>query len=87
MTAETGASQKHPPKDRPDRQPLDPKSDNPSENSRLHAATTIQSVVEPGDYPPEQRALQVAAGTDGTEPAEGQRSVAGNRKTRPGAAG
>lgn len=74
MTAETGASQNHPTKDHPERKPLDSKSDNPSENSRLHAATTIQSEVTPEDYPPEKRALQVAAGTDGTEPAEGKQS-------------
>lgn len=57
MTAETGASQKHP-KD-PDRKPEDLKSDNPSENSRIHAATTIQSVVKPEDYPEEKRRMQV----------------------------
>jgi hypothetical protein len=65
MTAETGASQKHPSKDHPERKPLDPRSDNPSENSRLHAATTIQSEVTPEDYPEEKRDLQVAAATDG----------------------
>lgn len=73
MTAETGASQKHPPKDRPDLKPVDLKSDNASENSVIHAATTIQSVVEPEDYPAEKRALQVAAGTDGTKPPEGRK--------------
>jgi len=66
MTAETGASQKHPSKDHPERKPLDPRSDSPSENSRLRAATTIQSEVTPEDYPEEKRGLQVAAGTDGT---------------------
>lgn len=63
MTAKTGASEKRS-KSR-SKQPIDLESDNPSENSRLHAATSIQSSVQPGDYPETERSLQVAAGTDG----------------------
>jgi len=64
MTAKTGASQKHP--KHPEKHPVDLKSDNPGENDRLHAATTIQSSVNPEDYPEKKRHLQAAAGTDGT---------------------
>jgi len=63
MTAKTGASQKHSDSDR--KQPVDLKSDNPSEDNRLHAATTIQSSVTPDDYPEEKRRLQVDAATNG----------------------
>ena len=65
MTARTGASQKHPGQKHPGKKPIDLESDDPSENDRLHAATTIQSAVEPGDYPADKRGMQVAAGTDG----------------------
>ena len=44
-----------------DKAPLEPASDNPSLNSRLHAATTIQSSVKPEDYPEEKRAMQTAS--------------------------
>jgi hypothetical protein len=50
--------------------PLDPKSDNPSQNSRLHAATKIQSSVTPEQYPEEERRLQALPSQ---EPAEGDR--------------
>jgi hypothetical protein len=40
----------------------------PSENSRLWAATAIQSDVEPDDYTDEQREEQVAAATGGRKP-------------------
>jgi len=63
MTAKTGASQKHSDSDR--KQPVDLKSDDPSEDNRLHAATTIQSSVTPDDYPEEKRRLQVDAATNG----------------------
>ena len=45
--------------------PIEIDGDNPSQNSRLRAATAVQSSVTPGDYPAEERAQQVAAGTDG----------------------
>lgn len=38
--------------------PLDPRSDNPSLNSELRAATQNQSSVTPEDYPAETRAMQ-----------------------------
>lgn len=79
MTAETGPGQKHP--KTPEKKPLEPEGGSPSEADRLHAATTIQSAVTPEDYPPEKRALQVAAGTDGTRPVEGAPI---RRKTPPG---
>jgi len=41
--------------------PLDLKSDNPSENDRIHAATTGQGEVTPEDYPVEKRNEQVKA--------------------------
>jgi hypothetical protein len=50
--------------------PLDPEGPSPSENSRLHAATHVQSDVTPEDYPADKRQMQVAAGTDGTVPKE-----------------
>lgn len=40
---------------------LDPRSDNPSQNSRLHAATKIQSPVSPEDYPEAEREAQLDA--------------------------
>lgn len=50
--------------------PLEPKSDNPSLNSRLHAATKIQSSVTPEDYPEADRKMQAKSSE---EPAEGER--------------
>jgi hypothetical protein len=47
--------------------PVEPKSDNPSLNSRLHAATEIQSSVTPQDYPARDRQLQVEQSTAGKE--------------------
>jgi hypothetical protein len=44
-----------------------------SENSRLWAATAIQSDVEPEDYTAEQREEQVAAAVDGHEPGRGKK--------------
>ncbi|MES2492942.1 MAG: hypothetical protein V4579_06625 [Pseudomonadota bacterium] len=49
--------------DKQTRKPIDLKSDNPSQNSRTHAATSIQSVVEPEDYPTAERDAQVEAAT------------------------
>lgn len=46
-----------------DCKPLEIESDNPSQNSRLKAATKIQSSVRPKDYPAQDRADQVKAGT------------------------
>ena len=40
---------------------LEPPAGSPGERSRLHAATRIQSSVTPADYPPGDRAAQVAA--------------------------
>jgi hypothetical protein len=40
----------------------------PSENSRLRAATAIQSSVEPESYTEEQREEQVAAATGSRKP-------------------
>lgn len=40
---------------------LDPRSDNPAQNSRLHAATRIQSPVTPEDYPEAERQAQIDA--------------------------
>jgi hypothetical protein len=39
-----------------DRNPLKPKSESPSLNSEIFAATEIQSQVTPEDYPLDQRA-------------------------------
>ncbi|MCH7628798.1 hypothetical protein [Novosphingobium sp.] len=44
-------------------EPVELESDNPSENSRIKAATEIQSQVRPDDYPKQARAAQVAAAT------------------------
>ena len=33
------------------KKPLDPQTDNASQNDQIHAATTIQSSVIPEDYP------------------------------------
>lgn len=52
--------------------PLDAKSDNASLNSELHAATKVQSNVRPEDYPPEERAMQVASAQ---APVEGDRKA------------
>ena len=35
--------------------PLEPSSDNPSQNSKIHAATANQSSVDPDDYPAKER--------------------------------
>lgn len=40
--------------------PVNPKSDNPSLNDRLHTATQVQSSVKPEDYPASERAGQTA---------------------------
>lgn len=48
--------------------PLEPTSDNPSQNSRLHAATKIQSNVTPEEYPEEERQ---GLALSSEEPAEG----------------
>jgi hypothetical protein len=45
------------------KRPLEPKSANPSQNSRLRAATDIQSAVTPEDYPEDERHAQVTAAT------------------------
>ena len=78
MTARTGASQKH--HDDKAKQPIDLKSEDASENDRLHAATEIQSSVKPEDYPEEKRDLQVDAATDG----KGAPPSPVRRKTPPG---
>lgn len=47
--------------DRPEaKEPLDARSGNPSQNSRLRAATAIQSEVSPEDYPAAEREGQTA---------------------------
>ena len=43
-----------------DKKPLDPEYGSPSQKDRLHAATEIQSPVEPEDYPIEEREGQTA---------------------------
>jgi hypothetical protein len=43
--------------------PVEVDSPNSSENSRLRAATAVQSSVKPSDYPAEKREQQVAAAT------------------------
>lgn len=45
------------------RNAVDPKSDNPSLNSEVHATTAINSSVKPEDYPKEDREQQVRAAT------------------------
>jgi len=40
--------------------PLNPKAGSPGQKDRLHAATSIQSSVEPEDYPVAERKGQVA---------------------------
>lgn len=45
--------------------PIETDGANASQNSRLRTATAVQSSVRPDDYPAEERAQQVAAGTDG----------------------
>lgn len=61
------------------KEPLNPVAGTPSENSRLHAATRIQSSVTPEDYPAEKRRMQTAAATDGAQ----SRPVPTPRNTRP----
>jgi hypothetical protein len=41
--------------------PLDIRAGNPSQNSRLRAATANQGSVSPEDYPEEKRQAQVAS--------------------------
>jgi hypothetical protein len=45
------------------RNPVDPKSANPSLNSEVRATTAINSSVKPEDYPKEDREQQVRAAT------------------------
>jgi|GEM_PF-2399562 len=42
------------------KKPLKPKSGSPGQADRLHATTSIQSSVEPEDYPLSERLEQVA---------------------------
>lgn len=44
---------------------LEPRSGNPSQNSRLRAATDIQSSVSPEDYPAEDRRMQTLGAISG----------------------
>lgn len=41
--------------------PLEPRSDNASLNSELHATTKINSTVTPEQYPEKQRRMQAEA--------------------------
>lgn len=52
--------------------PIELDSDNPSQNSRLHAATKFQSSVKPEDYPARTRQAQTdaATGQPGKRPAK-----------------
>ncbi|MFN3456425.1 MAG: hypothetical protein ACK4Z8_02470 [Novosphingobium sp.] len=50
--------------------PLEPKSDNASLNSEVHATTKINSNVTPEQYPEEQRRMQAISSQ---EPSEGVR--------------
>lgn len=50
--------------------PLEPKSDNASINSELHATTKINSSVTPEQYPEEERQMQAISSQ---EPSEGVR--------------
>lgn len=43
--------------------PIESEGGNPSQRSRLRAATGIQSSVKPGDYPKAERDAQVTAAT------------------------
>lgn len=52
--------------------PLEPKAENASLNSEIHAATKVQSNVTPEDYPAEERAMQVASSQ---APVEGDRKA------------
>lgn len=49
--------------DKKSHEPIDLNSDDTNENSRLHAATSIQSPVTPDQYPEEERQAQVEAAT------------------------
>ena len=52
------------------KKPLEPRSTNPSLNSRLRAATDIQSVVTPEEYPEADRKEQTRVmGTPGEKKA------------------
>lgn len=48
--------------------PLDPAGPSPSENSRIHAATHLQSDVTPEDYPADERKAQAQAATGERNP-------------------
>lgn len=50
--------------------PLEPKSDNASLNSEVHATTKINSSVTPEQYPEDQRRMQAISSQ---EPSEGVR--------------
>jgi len=50
--------------------PLEPKSDNASLNSEVHASTKINSNVTPQDYPEEDRKMQAISSQ---EPSKGER--------------
>lgn len=41
--------------DSPDKQPLDPKTDDPGQNSQIHNSTRKQGEVSPSDYPAKDR--------------------------------
>ena len=59
------------------KKPLEPRSSNPSLNSRLRAATDIQSVVTPEEYPEADRKEQTKVmGT----PGEKEKASPGRRR-------
>jgi hypothetical protein len=49
--------------------PLDLKAGSPSQQSRTHASTAIQSSVKPEDYPKADRDEQIAEATGGRKAA------------------
>lgn len=59
--------------------PLEPKSDNASLNSEVHATTQINSNVTPEDYPEEDRKMQAISSQ---EPSEGVRKDQAQDATR-----
>lgn len=55
--------------------PVEVDGPSPSENSRLRAATAIQSSVDPESYPADDREQQVAAATGRPDQTQGRRKT------------